>query len=66
MSILVAVLKMYTCKKAGVPVNTYELYMRQGYEKEAILCKKKRKRMEILFEIKSGSIKTWEAFVYEC
>lgn len=33
--------------------------MRQGDGKEAILCKKKRKRMEILFEIKLGGIKNF-------
>jgi hypothetical protein len=42
---------MYMQKSQG-PVNI-KLYMRRGLEKEAISCKKKRKRMEILFEIKS-------------
>jgi hypothetical protein len=70
---------MYMQKSQG-PVNI-KLYMRRGLEKEAISCKKKRKRMEILFEIKSrgaaggrmdrwgeagAALETREAFVYEC
>ncbi|KAH0811941.1 hypothetical protein GEV33_010851 [Tenebrio molitor] len=51
-AVIMADLRVMYMQKSQGPVNI-KLYMRRGLEKEAISCKKKRKRMEILFEIKS-------------